>query len=382
MKVIIGADLVPTDTNIELFSQGRKQELLGNELIDILDRAAFRIFNLEIPLTDSDTPIVKQGPNMRAPTKCAQGLAAIGADLLTLANNHILDQGDQGLRSTIQALDDVGINHVGAGINLREAREPFFFEISGKQYGVYACAEHEFSIADEESPGANPFDSLDTPDKVREVKSKCDFLIVLYHGGKEHYRYPSPYLQKTCRKLVEKGADLIVCQHSHCVGCKEEYFNGTIVYGQGNFLFDHQNDECWNTGLLVSVTEDKTVGYIPLMKTGRGVRLAVGDEAERILSEFNKRSDNIQQEGFIQRQYLEYAIKNIDDYMLFLTGKRGNIAFRIANKLSRYRLQKYVIQRYSRKVRIGLRNYVECEAHRELLIEGLKQKSSETERAV
>ena len=181
---------------------------------------------------------------------------------------------------------------------------------------------------------------------------------------------------------MEKGADLIVCQHSHCVGCKEEYFNGTIVYGQGNFLFDHQNDECWNTGLLVSVTEDKTVGYIPLMKTGRGVRLAVGDEAERILSEFNKRSDNIQQEGFIQRQYLEYAIKNIDDYMLFLTGKRGNIAFRIANKLSRYRLQKYVIQRYSRKVRIGLRNYVECEAHRELLIEGLKQKSSETERAV
>ena len=377
MKIIIGADLVPTSSNIDLFSQGRKQELLGNELADTLDQASFRIFNLEVPLADSDTPILKQGPNFRAPTKCAKGLRAIGADLLTLANNHILDQGEQGLRSTIQALDDAGIGYVGAGMNLQKAEEPFFFEISGKRYGIYACAEHEFTIAGEDSPGANPFDSLDTPDRIMEVKSGCDYLIVLYHGGKEHYRYPSPNLQKSCRKLVEKGADLVVCQHSHCIGCKEEYQNGTIVYGQGNFLFDHENNEYWNTGLLVSITEDGIIEYIPLSKNRRGVRLADRNEAEIILSEFQKRSDDIQREGFIQQQYQEFAAKSMGDYLLFLTGKRDNLVFKIANRLSGHLVQKYIVKRYGRRVRIGLRNYIECEAHRELLIEGLKQQFNE-----
>lgn len=61
---------------------------------------------------------------------------------------------------------------------------------------------------------------------------------MLYHGGKEYYRYSSPNLQKTCRKMTEKGADLVLCQHSHCIGSYEEYNDSTILYGQGNFIFN------------------------------------------------------------------------------------------------------------------------------------------------
>ena len=68
----------------------------------------------------------------------------------------------------------------------------------------------------------------------------CNSII---NGGKEHYRYPSPDLQKICRKFIDKGADLVVCQHSHCIGCEEKYNHGTIVYGQWNFLFDRSNIE-------------------------------------------------------------------------------------------------------------------------------------------
>lgn len=97
-------------------------------------------------------------------------------------------------------------------------------------------------------------------------------MIVLYHGGKEQYRYPSPNLQKTCRKLVEKGADLVVCQHSHCIGCREEYLQGTIVYGQGNFLFDDEENEYWQTSLLIMISDDFEVKYIPLKKNKNTVR--------------------------------------------------------------------------------------------------------------
>ena len=147
-------------------------------------------------------------------------------DLLTLANNHILDQDQQGLVSTCSVLDAAGIAYTGVGQTPEEAAKPYIFECDGKRIGVYACAEHEFSIVTEHSAGANPIDLLETPDHVAALKEQCDYVIVLYHGGKEHYRYPSPNLQKVCRKLVEKGADLVVCQHSHCIGCEEKIPGG------------------------------------------------------------------------------------------------------------------------------------------------------------
>lgn len=58
---------------------------------------------------------------------------------------------------------------------------------------------------------------------------------------------------KKCRKIVEKGADLVVCQHSHCIGCMEEYDKGTIIYGQGNFLFDDSESIFWRTSLLLKI---------------------------------------------------------------------------------------------------------------------------------
>lgn len=226
MNILIGADLVPTRSNIDLFASGDTQTLLGEELNNILQNADYRIFNLEVPLTDQEQPIPKCGPHLVAPTKCVAGYKAMHVDLLTLANNHILDQEQQGLLSTCSVLDVAGIAYTGVGQTPDEAAKPYIFECDGKQIGVYACAEHEFSIVTEHSAGANPIDLLETPDHVAALKEQCDYVIVLYHGGKEHYRYPSPNLQKVCRKLVEKGADLVVCQHSHCIGCEEKIPGG------------------------------------------------------------------------------------------------------------------------------------------------------------
>lgn len=230
MKILIGADLVPTNSNIEFFESGDSKALLGEDLENILKNADYRIFNLEVPLTDREQPIPKCGPNLIAPTKCVAGYKAMHVDLLTLANNHILDQDQQGLVSTCSVLDEAGIAYTGVGQTPEEAAKPYIFECDGKRVGVYACAEHEFSIVTEHSAGANPIDLLESPDHVAALKEQCDYVIVLYHGGKEHYRYPSPNLQKVCRKLVEKGADLVVCQHSHCIGCEEKIPGGVQLY--------------------------------------------------------------------------------------------------------------------------------------------------------
>ena len=92
MNIIIGADLVPTKSNIELFEKGDIDTLIGSELKDIIYNADYRIFNLEVPLVNETSPIKKCGPNLIAPTKCVSAYRAMEIDMLTLANNHILDR--------------------------------------------------------------------------------------------------------------------------------------------------------------------------------------------------------------------------------------------------------------------------------------------------
>lgn len=373
MYFVIGADIVPTKSNIQLFSDGDKAVLLGQELQDILDNSSYRIFNLEVPLTDIEKPIKKQGPNLIAPVSTINGYKAIQIDLLTLANNHILDQGEEGVISTIKNLDDAGIHHVGAGQNLNEAEKPFIFQLFNKKIGVYACAEHEFSIAGENKVGANPFDPLYSLEHVEELKKNVDYVVVLYHGGKEHYRYPSPNLQKVCRRLVDKGADLVVCQHSHCIGCEEKYADGTVVYGQGNFIFDDCDNEFWQTSLLISIDENFHIQYIPLQKNGNSVRLA--ENGEEILGLFHKRSQQILKQRFIEKKYDEFAAQFLNNYLQKYAGKES-IFFRVLNKISGGRLRCIrLAKKYDEKQAIALINYVECEAHKELLLAGLKHRA-------
>lgn len=376
MSILIGADLVPTESNQELFASGNMSSLLGQELLNVLQNADYRIFNLEVPLTDRISPIPKCGPNLVAPENTVAGYKAIGADILTLANNHIMDQGAQGLETTCSLLKANGIAYLGAGDNLQAAAKTHTFRFADKTVGIYACAEREFSIADEKNPGANPFDPLQSLGHVASLKEQCDYVIVLYHGGKEHYRYPSPQLQKTCRKMVESGADLVVCQHSHCIGCREEYGNGVIVYGQGNFLFDHSKSEFWQTGLLISLNAQLEVSYIPLVKQGNGVRLAKETVAQEILEAFERRTMEIRQEGFIADNYHKFAEKMLDSYLVTLSGMQKGVVFRILNLLSGGKYAHWRMRRrYLPKDLRAIRNYVECEAHRELMLDGLKGRS-------
>lgn len=384
-KLIIGADIVPTITNQKLFENAQIEKIVDDGIRSILSQADYRIFNLEVPLTDIEKPIQKCGPNLIASTKSVAGLKQLGIDFLTLANNHILDQGEQGMWSTVEQLDEAGIAYAGIGHNIAEAAKPYIVEIDGMKVGIYCCAEHEFSIVSEKQVGANPFDLLESPDHITDLKSKCDYVICLYHGGKEHYRYPSPNLQKTCRKIVEKGADLVICQHSHCIGASEEWcrnteHTGRIVYGQGNFLFDHSESEYWQTSLLIEVDIEKkegdiesTIHYYALQKDREKVRLAEGADAEKILTDFSRRSMETKSKELMEKRYREFASSMLPMYLGTFMGKiQKKLIYRVLNKITGYRYGKWRIKgKYRKGDKLAIRNFIECEAHRELLLMGI-----------
>lgn len=378
IKILIGADICPTPSNYELFAKADKNTLLGQELSSLLEFADYTIFNLETPLTEEFSQIVKSGPCLRAPVATIAGLKAINPHFFTLANNHILDQGAQGLASTIDLLKQAGISYAGVGTDLAHMTATHTVNLKGVKIGIYCCAEHEFSIAADSTPGANPYDPLVSFDAVRELKNNCDVVVVLYHGGKEHYRYPSPQLQRVFRKFVDCGANLVIAQHTHCIGCIEEYKEAHLVYGQGNFLFDGSNSEFWQTNLLIEVsiaqdTRKLLINYLPCVKQGEKVRLAAPASAEQILKDFKKRSQEILQSDFIKNAYQEYANTMCNYYLQAGSGYFGrNFIMRLANKLSGHRLLKKF---YSKKDFLSIQNTLDCEAHRELFLQAVKEKT-------
>lgn len=366
MKILIGADLVPTESNCDTFINGNMEKILDKKLLSVLQNADYKIFNLETPLADKKSPIEKYGPNLIAPTSTINGIKKIGVDFFTCANNHILDQGKEGLDSTVKVLNKNNINFSGIGDNLKDAQKPFVFRIGDKNVGVYCCAEHEFSIATNSTPGANPYDPLYSFDHIKQLKNDVDYVIVLYHGGKEHYRYPSPKLQEVCHKFVDSGANLIICQHSHCIGCEEKYNGATIIYGQGNFIFDLIDNEYWNSSLLVEIdTNNFDISYVPLEKIDGKIKIS---SDPKIMGDFYLRSNQIKDRTFVEQNYCDFA-KSIEDiYLLAFYGYRSFFK-KVLNKITFGGYYKHLVKKQYKKHNniIQIKNYLECETHYEII---------------
>lgn len=374
MKLYIGADFVPTDINKSLFEEGKGEALVGKELYEILKQSDLNVFNLEVPLTDAETPIVKFGNNLIAPTKTIHGYKALEPIFLTLANNHSLDQGEEGLTTTLDLLKAHDIAHAGAGSSLKDAKKPFIFEKDGLRIGFYLCTENEFTIASGHKMGANPFDVLESFDAVAALKEQCDYVIVLYHGGKEFYRYPSPMLQRYCRKFVDRGASLVICQHNHCVGSREDYNGGSIIYGQGNFIFNSESyidhKEFVKDSLLIRVEATKDsfiVSEIPIRSTELGTRLAIEAEADETLTAYKQRSEDIKDSNFVTQSYKDFADTHVKRYLREFIGR--SCIIRAINALCGRKLMQLILGKTSY---LAIQNYLECEAHHELFLRGIK----------
>jgi len=360
-SILIAGDTCPIGRNQVLFQQDNGALIL-NDLFSEFEEADLSIVNLECPLINNESPIEKCGPNLSAPVDCVKGLKAMGIDVAGLANNHIMDHGPQGLRTTIHALEVNGIDHVGAGETLEAARKILIREVQGVRIGILALAEHEFGIAERTLPGANPLDIIDAVRNIHEHRDSFDCLIVLLHGGNEQYLYPRPGLMDACRFLVEQGANAVICQHSHCAGCMETYQGALIVYGQGNFLVDYPSTAItFHDGALICLEfngeGDFGVRLIPYRQSDRqpGVRRMTADEEKSFMYDFTARSEAIKDESFVARQWEAFCQKNKCYYLHNLHGKPGFLR-RLAGKLD---LLHYLDSREVQRARL---NFIRCES--------------------
>lgn len=354
MKTLLLGDLSPTVLTNPLFE---KQDIhaLFNDTVQLFQGNDVNFVNLECALTESDEDIEKYGPPLKATDKVADTLKQLGVNYCGLSNNHIFDYGIQGVVDTMAALDRVGITYTGFGANYEDSRKNLVIEKQGEKTAIIAVCEHEYSYALADRMGSRPYDEYETMDDIRAAKATCDRVIVIYHGGKEHCQYPSPRLLKLCRAMIRNGADVVLCQHSHCIGCYEQYRDGHILYGQGNFHFVKPPfmagnlPATWNDSLAVKYdTQSNEIEFIPVVVKDSGIALAKGQDEQQIRERFEMRNKQLASGGWV------------DGWKAFCQSVKPNYMNWMVNAF------KPDATPYEKNV-VG--HYLDCEAHTDVLRE-------------
>lgn len=342
---------------------------INDDVISLFREADFNVINLELPVTYSDAAIDKTGPNIKGCKESITNvLKVLSVDMVTLANNHTLDYGEAGMKDTLAFCDEVGVSYVGAGMNLAEAQRTVYKETSEGVIAFVNFCENEWTIATENSAGANPMDIIDNTRQIQEAKGKADFVIVIIHGGNEYNAYPSPRMVKQYRYYVDCGASAVISHHTHTVSGHEIYNGAPIAYSLGNFLFPKEKTmkPCWYSGLVATLIIEKgkevALQITPIQQQTDSFSLSIADgevkeDVEKVVSEVSAAlSDN----DLLQQKWMEFVSK-VENGFIKRISPLGGIQNRYLNYLLRKTgLYKLLLNRTYLKEHL---NRVRCEAH-------------------
>jgi hypothetical protein len=212
---------------------------LRAEVTTELVHSNLSIGNLENPLINGGNP-TEGKCCLKADPSWAKVIKEKGINVVSLANNHLMDYGTEGLLSTISALDDAGVIYAGAGRDKEEACKSKYIDISGYRIGLLGRSSVIVSspcYATEKQAGVAFHDIEETKRNIRECKRNADLVIVMIHWGLEEYSYPSPNQRTLAKEMIQAGADIVLGHHPHVLQGIEHIGKGVVVYSLGNFIF-------------------------------------------------------------------------------------------------------------------------------------------------
>lgn len=377
MKILIAGDFVPQNRVATLFSKGKFEQVLC-QVKNFTANVDYSIVNLEAPIVVSKecSPIEKSGPCLKTDLKAIDALKYVGFNAVTLANNHTRDYGDWGISDTLFQLSKSDLDTVGAGLDQQDANTTLYKTIDcTKKNEVVAfvnCCEHEFSIAGIAKAGANSINPIKQYYAIREAKAKSDHLIVIVHGGIEHYNLPTPRMQELYRFFIDCGADAVVNHHQHCYSGYEIYNNKPIFYGLGNFCFDWElnNSKLWTEGymVLLDISDKVRFELIPYKQGGTSpaIEIMKGSDKLSFYSSIEHLNAVIADYQQLEDKYNHFLNQTDRLYKNVISPYSNRIfcALYIRNLVPSF---------ISKKKWHSIYNKIQCESHRERLIHMIKK---------
>ena len=370
-KVIIVGDFFPVKNNINLFTSGDADSLFGKKICELFHSADYRICNLEGVLTDDEERQEKTGPVLVAPTAAVKAYKALGVDYCLLANNHITDAGSSGVASTMETLDKAEIKHLGAGLDDKSILHYDFLDVEGKKVCLYNVCETMYNKPTADKAGAWLYDEYVVCKELESLKAQCDYIIVVYHGGIEKFRYPSPETKKRFHRMADSGADVVLAQHTHCIGCEEYYKGAYLLYGQGDFLLMNFRPKLTALGIVLELNfKDGIQIKKHLVKCSDKFTLSYVESPD--FSGMDERSRKLDDDAFVYQQFQQYCQK---DLKLYLTAfKSPGFFLRVFRKLMPKHFNKWLCSRaFYRKDLLFALHTLRSEQNRETAIAGIEQ---------
>ena len=290
LEIFIGADIAPVGT-----AEG---EMLASGLSAAMSGADARVFCLGgMPAGNDNTS--------PSPLHLARAAASLHPTAVNLGCADALPT-DERLKETLAAFRAAGIPAFGAGEDLDAADQPRYFVKNGVRICFYTVSEHGGLTATERSGGVNPLNLLDLGDRIRDLRSSCERLVVFYRGGRDGYAYPTPEMQRVCRKIAECGASLVVCTGGRMIGSYEKWDNAVIVCGLGDFV-SPADGEALLVKYAIGDYGAEEINFVPVLRKGGTTELAEEERAKGILDSFERRSRRVRVQGFVEARYRDYA---------------------------------------------------------------------------
>lgn len=248
-----GDTLTVAFTGDILLDRGVRRQIEDYGIESIFDTRADSLFrcsdvvvgNLECPATTLRTPMMKRFV-FRAEPEWLEALRAHGFTHLNLANNHTVDQGRRGLVDTWHNVERYGMVAVGVGNTMEEAARPVLLAEHPRKVWLVASLqmplEHFPYLPELPSVNQESIDSMVARIRALRTEDSSAVIIVSLHWGKEHTLEPTPMQRRDAHRLIDVGADALVCHHTHTLQTIEQYHGKSIYYSLGNFIFDQDRD--------------------------------------------------------------------------------------------------------------------------------------------
>lgn len=271
------------------------------DVITEMKSADIMMLNNEFPYSNAGTPTKGKQFTFRADPSYVSYLHDIGVDIVSLANNHAYDYGEEAFIDTMSTLKGAGIPYVGAGANEQEAMRPVYFIINDMKIAFVSATQIEKADypdtkgAEGDSPGVfRCWNGEKLLQEVAEAKKNSDFVIVYVHWGTENEEETDWAQDKQATELVDAGADIIIGSHPHILQKIDVISGVPVVYSLGNFWFNSKTVDTGMVKITVSKEGLQSVRFIPCLQSDYRTALVTGEEKERILNVMRNMSENVQ----------------------------------------------------------------------------------------
>lgn len=273
--------------------------ILSEDVVSMMREADIMIANNEFTVSNRGEKMSNKHYTFRASPDRLRIYEEMGVDLVTLANNHVYDFGKDAFIDTLNSLKEYQIPYVGAGRDLEEAKQAYYFIVNGYKFGfVNATRAEKFILTPEATITSGGvlrcYDPSEFIRVIREAKENSDFVIALVHWGREDSSELESVQMDTAKLYIDAGADVIVGSHAHTLQGFDFYKGKAIVYNLGDFIFNHETKDTGIFQLKVDNSGNFRYFFQPCKEQGEYTYLLVGEERTRVLNKMRELSWNVE----------------------------------------------------------------------------------------